>query len=553
MDQRSKRYFIIVLALLSIWSFSVLIAVSTLPSESSPSFRVEAIPFHGENSFSYPHPEPNSYCDDWKLSSQKTVWVDRRNAYSATKIESFGWDMLQSKKSGNALQFASISKPEYHNTRWAKIFLQSDQENNEALFLIPKNANFIFTRMYHYKNALSDNIQTARLGVDYACPGQILNHIPGASAFCRKDFLQRYLLDYNKRLQKEGLSHCFRGYLTPKSYILGEPDHCNAFIDELEAQLNNYNSSNMPIEWITKSSLRHKGYGIELIDYKRAQYYYNLYRKNEEEDLNCNRVLDAHKSLIAQKYISNPALIEGRKFDFRVFAMVINSDPLVALWAPENGHTRLSDQEFDKLSTNFTTHITANVANQNPDSVDFLKKYRFNLREIANYYKDQLKDHEKWLTDVAFPQVKQILIHMLRATQQNFLIKRIGFLEFYGIDFILDDTLQNIYLLESNRRPDVQEKNPDLQYREDMLLQDFSAVAEYFLKTGVSSINTEEIYKKLKAFKPLVDETRFDPYFGLLSEECRVTFKEFNEDLPIDPMIEPLKYYVGNFNAKAKV
>lgn len=129
---------------------------------------------------------------------------------------------------------------------------------------------------------------------------------------------------------------------------------------------------------------------------------------------------------------------------------------------------------------------------------------------------------------MAFPQVKEILIHMFRATQQNFLIKRTGFLEFYGVDFILDNTLQNFFLLESNRRPDVQEKNRNLQYREDMLLEDFSTIAEYFLKNSQHKINTDEIFKKLSAFRPLIDETKSDPYFGLLSEECKVPFKDFN-------------------------
>jgi len=48
-------------------------------------------------------------------------------------------------------------------------------------------------------------------------------------------------------------------------------------------------------------------------------------------------------NIIAQQYIYNPALIEKRKFDFRVFVIIANIDPLIALWAPENGHSRLSD------------------------------------------------------------------------------------------------------------------------------------------------------------------------------------------------------------------
>ncbi|CAG9335444.1 unnamed protein product [Blepharisma stoltei] len=546
MDVKDKTYSALILILICIWSVVLIFSIPKPQSDIQAPLLIKTNAKIGENSLTFPHSEPGSYCDSWKNTKTKTVWTDRPSAYSSLKLIDFGWNMLKSNKNGKALQFINPNNLNYDETEWKTVSKAQFQETNEALFLIPKEANVIFTRMYWYGDSDNNNIQTARLGIDYACPGQIFNHIPGASAFCRKDYLQEYILDYQRRYASLGLFHCFTGSLTPKSYIMNEPEHCKAFIDELERQTDKFNSKNMPIEWILKSPLQHKGYGIQLIDFEKANYYINLYRGNLRKEINCYNVAEEDKHLIAQKYISNPALIQGRKFDFRVFAIIINSDPLVALWAPENGHTRLSDQEFDKLSSDFTTHITANVAGANPDSLEFLKSYRFNLREIAYYFRDILGDHEAWLERVAFPQIKKNLIHMFRSTQQNFLIKRIGLMEFYGVDFIMNDTLENIYLLESNRRPDVQEKNPNLQYREDMLLEDFSTVAEYFLKTGANSINTNEIFRSLKAFKPLIDETKNDPYFGVLPIECRIPFKDLNTNLPTDPMIAPLKHYVNS-------
>ena len=60
----------------------------------------------------------------------------------------------------------------------------SGLEHDKGLYFINTKATFIFTRMYHYTKKHSDaNDQTARLGIDYACPSQLLNHVPGASAF----------------------------------------------------------------------------------------------------------------------------------------------------------------------------------------------------------------------------------------------------------------------------------------------------------------------------------------------------------------------------------
>jgi hypothetical protein len=228
--------------------------------------------------------------------------------------------------------------------------------------------------------------------------------------------------------------------------------------------------------------------------------------------------------------------------------MIINADPLVALWAPNNGHTRLSDSVFDTHSKDFTTHITANVANESPEALDFLKEHRFNLREIANYFKDKIGDPDEWLRDIAYPKIKSMLIHMYRASQQSFLIKRSGFVEFYGTDFIMDDTYENFYILESNRRPDVQEKNPELQYREDQLLDDVAFVSRYFIDNGATRIDTDKIYPHLTAFMPLIDETQLDPYFGILEEECRVPFKQNNPKMPVDPMVEPLMNYLSHIS-----
>jgi hypothetical protein len=417
-------------------------------------------------------------------------------------------------------------------------------ETPEGLFFIPKEAAMIFTRMYFYGDDNFLNYQAAVLGVDYACPGQVFNHVPGASAFCRKDLIQHYMRDYSKNYLKLGLNQCYIRSITPKSFILSEPEHCLEFVAELTKAVTHYSEDNMPIEWITKNARQHKGYGIELIDFRTAHQFLSIY----DQGNGCGRPLESHKHLIAQQYLNNPALIEGRKFDFRIFAMIANIEPFIVLWAPENGHTRVSDTVFDKTSSDFTTHITANVAESNKESLEFLKEHRFNLRELAYHFAEQLGDPEKWLTEIAFPQVKEILVHMFRAAQPNFLVKRTGLLEFYGIDFMFDETLQNFYLLEANRRPDVEEKNPNLQYRENQLIEDFAFIAEYLVGTGVTTFNPDKVYPYLRAFRPLIDETKQDPYFGVLAEACRVQFKDFNANLPTDPMIDSLLLYLEEFN-----
>ena len=418
----------------------------------------------------------------------------------------------------------------------------SDYETAPGVYFVPLDVVFIFTRMYHYRDDDQRNLQTARLGIDYACPGQLINHVPGASAFCRKDFLQYYLRDYQARYEAAGQPQCYPRSITPTSLILSWPVHCRKTMDILRGKTQEYDDKTWPLEYIMKDAVRHKGYGIKLVTRAYAQELLGIY--DSEGKFTCDKLRPEDQSVIMQQYISTPALIEGRKFDFRVFALIANADPLVALWAPDNGHTRVSDQLFNGTSADFTRHITANVHVESEADLDFLKEHRFNLQELADYFAEQIGDTEKWLKSVAYPAIKTILVHMFRASQQNFLIKRKGLFEFYGVDFLMSDNLKDFYLLEANRRPDVQEKNPNLQYREDMLLKDISTLADWLHETRLKG-DFEDLYDRLDAFVPLIDETREDAYFGLLSTDCAQCFKDMNPDLPVDPMIEPLVNHLG--------
>lgn len=538
------KVFKLVAAVGIVWLIVTLFSILTLPSTSSYMLRGSAIGVYEENSLSNPIPSPGSYCESYKPSQKnKFFWADLHSAPPVYLISDLGWTRLSTKVSGVALtQIDETEAFNYSSLAWKKVSLVQE-ESNLQLFLIPNEANLIFTRMYMYRDSLGINLQTARLGIDYACNKQMLNHVPGASAFCRKDYLQLYLKDYKNRYSSLGLDKCFID-LTPKSFLLKDPKQCIEFIKITDEIIAKYNETNMPVEWITKDSLVHKGYGIDILDYSLASYFNTIYKS---PFVDCSNVLPTHENMIVQKYIHNPALIKGRKFDFRIFLIIINADPLIAGWAPRNGHTRLSDQIFNTNSKDFTTHITANIDINNENNLEFLKKHRFNLQEIGKYFEPQLGNVENWLEKVAYPKLKSILIHMIRASQQNFLIKRVGLFEFYGVDFIMDNTLHNFYLLESNRRPDVKEKNPDLQYRETMIVEDFLQLAEYYMEKDFTIKDTKEIFSRFKAFDPLIDETLDDPYFGVIDKECSIKFKDMNWDLPIDPMIEPLKYYIDNY------
>jgi len=210
----------------------------------------------------------------------------------------------------------------------------------------------------------------------------------------------------------------------PETYSL--PDENNAFI---------HSFSTHP-KWIIKPSGGSRGEGIEIVDTL----------------LN----VDLDDSLIAQKYILNPMLIDGRKFDLRFYVALTSVDPL-RVYVYDNGIVRIaSDVYANNPITQKSAHLTnfsINKSSENfiptNDMCDDGKGNKWSFAPLWPYLEAQgidaklLRNRIEDAFTALFIASRDLFIHQVNHRQS---------FELFGIDVMLD-TNGNFFILEVNVSP----------------------------------------------------------------------------------------------------
>lgn len=86
----------------------------------------------------------------------------------------------------------------------------------------------------------------------------------------------------------------------------------------------------------------HRGKGVFIFDEEREQMAKLKYADGQK----CGEVSE---STVMQKYIADPLLLEGHKFDFRIYMLIASVNPMILYY--HDGFIRLSLHFYDKNST----------------------------------------------------------------------------------------------------------------------------------------------------------------------------------------------------------
>ncbi|KAM4738581.1 tubulin polyglutamylase TTLL7 isoform 2-T2 [Anableps anableps] len=262
---------------------------------------------------------------------------------------------------------------------------------------------------------------------------QRINHFPGMGEICRKDCLARNM---SKMIKCQPLEYSF----IPKTWIFpAEYTQFQNYVKELRRKRKQKT-------FIVKPANGAMGHGISLIR-------------------NCEK-LPAQEHFIVQEYLDKPFLMEGYKFDLRIYILVTSCDPL-RIFLYNDGLVRMGTEKYHSPSeanlSQLYMHLTNYSVNKHNENFERDETVDKGSKRSISWFTEFLRindyDVAKFWGDISELVVKTLIVaepHVLHAYRMCRPGQPPGSdsvcFEVLGFDIILDRKLKP-WLLEINRAP----------------------------------------------------------------------------------------------------
>jgi tubulin polyglutamylase TTLL4 len=293
---------------------------------------------------------------------------------------------------------------------------------------------------------------------------QKLNHFPGTFQLGRKDRLWR---NFQRLINKFGYKEF--GFI-PQTFIL--PQELKILKQSWE-----YKNGGGGEAWIIKPPASARGVGIKVIN-KWSQ-------------------LPKKMSLVVQRYISNPYLINGSKFDLRLYVLVTSFNPLRIYLYPDglarfasakysddakdlkDRYVHLTNYSINKLSSQYTANEDANAC----------QGHKWTITKLLEYMSKQGIDTKSLWKNLQQLVIKTIItgespIHQL--CEEN-MLSRYNCYELFGVDVLLDENLKP-WLLEVNISPSLHSSSPLDAHVKGPLVQMLFDLAQFHFPPRLSQL-----------------------------------------------------------------
>ena len=234
------------------------------------------------------------------------------------------------------------------------------------------------------------------------------------------------------------------GYLNSEKYALSEEFDDNYYFSN-QYNYNYYNNEDQKIFYNNYNEINDENLSLLLKEKD-----FSPHKENSSNHYRSNMI-------IVQKYIENPLLYFGRKFDIRIWALLTND---LKIYVFEEGHLKCCSINYDLNSENTFCHLT-NYSFQKYNS-NFGKYEHGNEASFDDLQKNIEVNYENkvnFKNDI-FPKIKQIIQFVFESVKYkiNPLERKYSF-EIFGFDFMLDCDFDP-FLIEVNTNPGLEESSP---------------------------------------------------------------------------------------------
>jgi len=353
-------------------------------------------------------------------------------------------DQIPNSSDQTALELTStdMKKTDTKNTKKkskAKVVFNISETRYEVV-------RHVARKMMNYKLTSEPEVEWDVLWTDNAVqpetlarmqPFQKINHFPGMYSLARKNHLARHLMRMKKAFPKN-YKFFPQTYLLPAEY----------------SEFKNQFSSGGPKVFIVKPEASCQGRGIFLT-------------KTWEN-------VQPGEHYVAQRYLQKPFLLDGLKFDLRLYVLLVGCDPL-RIYLYDDGLGRFATEEYVTPTgsnlENMCIHLTNYAINKDNPNFVFNKSaeednvgHKRSLKAVMKTLEERGYDVKTLWNDIkkiiikTFCSVQPILAHNYKSCQPDEPYNNMCF-EVLGLDIILDHKLKP-WLLEVNHTPSFSADTP---------------------------------------------------------------------------------------------
>lgn len=308
-------------------------------------------------------------------------------------------------------------------------------------------------------------------------PQQRVNHFRNHYELTRKDLMIKNIKRAQKQAQKEGHLQEAQGYASCSPLTFFLPIEYSMFVEEFKKQ------QSSGAVWIMKPIGSAQGKGIFLVDKLSQVSAWNprLLKKDDEPKpkrgpADREEEEDERKEpqqYVCQRYLSNPLLIGGKKFDLRLYVLVTSYVPLV-VYMYRSGFARFSHVKFsmDDIA-DAMVHLTNVAVQKHNEHYDEKRGGKWNLHKLKLY---MMATYGEDRTNQLFSEMQDVIVYSLLSVQKVMIQDKHCF-ELYGYDLMISSDLKP-WLIEVNASPSLSANTPDDYEMKFALLDDMLTVLD---------------------------------------------------------------------------